>query len=221
MPQPKAKPAAGRTWGGRSTEDRRSERRERLIEAGIELFGTRGYVRTPVKAVCKQAGLTERYFYEAFGDREDLLAQIFDLLVNDTRSRTLAAIENAPGGLFERLSIGLEAFFQALTADPRRARIQEIETVGVSEQMELRRREAIHSYVQLITDQVRQEPGWDPADDPRLEVIALGLVGAVNEQLAEYVLGGLDLRAEELLDLQKLMMIALIGPLLTDPDRDR
>ena len=49
----------------------------RRIEAGIELFGTRGYANTPVKAICEEAGLTERYFYEAFDDREDLLDEIF------------------------------------------------------------------------------------------------------------------------------------------------
>lgn len=221
MTAPDAKDRGGRTWRGLSAEERRAERRSRLIEAGIELFGTRGYAHSPVKAVCAEAGLTERYFYEAFEDREDLLAEIFDGLVSDTQARALAALENGPPGLFERLSRGLEAFFTALTEDPRRARIQEIETVGVSERMETRRREALHSYARLITDQVRQDPGWDLADDPRLDVLALGLVGAVNEQLVAFVLGDLDLPATELLDLQKLMMIALVGPLLSAPGPDR
>lgn len=203
-----------RNWGGRTGRERRAERRRRLLDAGIELFGTEGYARTPVKAVCREAGLTERYFYEAFDDREALLAAIFDSLVENTQVRTLEAIDRAPDELFARLKVGLEAFFAALTEDPRRARIQEIETVGVSEAMEARRRDALHSYAGLIADQIRREPAWTGGDDPRLDVIALGLVGAVNEQLIEFVRGDLGLTARELLDLQSLMITAVIRPLL-------
>lgn len=203
----------GRTWRGQSAEERRSERRDRLIDAGIELFGTRGYARTSVKAVCQEAGLTERYFYETFEDREDLLAGIFTLLVEDTREATLAAIADSTADLFTRLELGLKAFFEALTADPRRARIQEIESVGVSETMEARRREALHLYAGLIADQVRREPGWS-GDDRDLEVVALGMVGAVNEQLMDFIRGELDLTAERLLELQKLMITAVVRPLL-------
>lgn len=204
----------GRKWRGQSAEERRAERRDRLIEAGIELFGTRGYARSSVKAVCEQAGLTERYFYEAFDDREDLLAEIFGLLVAGTHDATLAAIQGSSEDIFARLDLGLKAFFEALTADSRKARIQEIEAVGVSEALETKRREALHLYAGLIADQVRREPGWN-GEDRSLEVIALGMVGAVNEQLIEFVQGELDLEAEELLSLQKLMIAAVIRPLLT------
>lgn len=209
---------AGRTWRGVSAEERRLRRRESLIEAGIELFGTQGYASTPVKAVCSQAGLTERYFYEAFDDREGLLAAIYGQLVEATQARTRAAIETAPDELYARLGVGLEAFFAALAEDPRGARIQEIETVGVSERMEALRREALSSYAALIADQVRREPGWDPAGDPAgdrtLEVVTLGLVGGVNEQLVALVLGDLDVSAEELLRIQRATIEAVIGGLL-------
>lgn len=204
----------GRIWGGRSAGERRAERLVRLTEAGIELFGTRGYARTSVKAICTEAGLTERYFYEAFDDREDLLAAIFANLVSYTQERTLAAIAGAPDSLFERLDVGLEAFFEALTADPRRARIQEIETVGVSPGMESRRREAFHSYAAIIADQVRRDPGFDTGSEMRLDVIALGVVGAVNEQMIDFVLGELDISAAELLSHQKMMLASIVRPLV-------
>lgn len=211
---PDEDPTGGRTWRGRSAGERRAERRSRLIEAGIELFGNRGYSRTSVKRICAEAGLTERYFYEAFEDREDLLAQIFEDLVAYTQRRTLAAIASAPASLLQRLDLGLEAFFGALTEDPRRARIQEIETVGVSPGMESRRREAFHSYAAIIADQVRRDPGYDPESGVRVDVIALGVVGAVNEQMIDYVLGELDIPADELLTHQKMMLAAVIRPLV-------
>ncbi len=207
---------SGRTWRGQSAEQRRTERRERLIEAGIELFGSRGYAHTPVKAVCEQAGLTERYFYEAFDDREDLLSEIYDQLIRETGEQTLTAIEAVEEDLFTRLRVGLEAFFHALTRDPRRARIQEIEVVGVSEELERKRRQAIHSFAEIIAEQVRRDPGWDPDRGIRLDVIAVGLVGSVNEQLIDYVLGDLEIEPADLLRHQSMLFTAMLGPLVTE-----
>lgn len=205
---------SGRTWRGQSAEQRRADRRARLIESGIELFGSRGYAHTPVKAVCEQAGLTERYFYEAFDDREGLLTAIYDQLIREVREQTVAAIEAAEDDLFARLRVGLEAFFHALTRDPRRARIQEIEVVGVSEELERRRREAIHSFAGIIAEQVRRDPGWDPDRGIRLDVIAVGLVGSVNEQLIDYVLGDLEIDPADLLRHQSMLFTAMLGPLI-------
>ncbi|MDQ2622374.1 MAG: TetR/AcrR family transcriptional regulator [Actinomycetota bacterium] len=207
---------SGRTWRGQSAEQRRAERRSRLIEAGIELFGSRGYAHTPVKAVCEEAGLTERYFYEAFDDREGLLSEIYDQLIRETAEQTLNAIESADDDLFIRLRVGLEVFFHSLTRDPRRARIQEIEVVGVSEELERKRRQAIHAFAGIISDQVRRDPGWNPDRGIRLDVIAVGLVGSVNEQLIDYVLGNLEIEPADLLRHQSMLFTAMLGPLITE-----
>ncbi|MBN8867208.1 MAG: helix-turn-helix transcriptional regulator [Solirubrobacterales bacterium] len=130
----------GRTWRGQTAEERQSERRERLIEAGIELFGTRGYASTPVKAICEEAGLTERYFYEAFESREDLLDAIYSILIGDCAKATVEALNDAPDDFEASMRAGLTAFASEFTRDPRRARIQEIEVVGVSPELEKRRR---------------------------------------------------------------------------------
>ena len=62
----------GRPYAGASREARERARRERIIAAGIELFGTVGYRAATVGAVCETAGLNKRYFYESFATLEDL-----------------------------------------------------------------------------------------------------------------------------------------------------
>ena len=52
-----------RTFKGQSQEERKAERRRRLIEAGINAFGERGYHAVTVRELCAEAQLTERYFY--------------------------------------------------------------------------------------------------------------------------------------------------------------
>lgn len=203
----------GRTWRGQTIEERQAGRRERLIEAGIELFGTRGYANTPVKAICEEAGLTERYFYEAFEDRESLLEEIRLIVMAETQRVTMEAIEAAPDDFEASMRAGLTAFAYELTRDPRRARIQEIEVVGVSPEMEIRRRDSIHAYARIVADRTRELGGREEAGALRLEVIALGLVGGVNEQLIDYVLGYLEISLDDLIENQIAAFAAVAGQL--------
>jgi len=191
-----------RTWRGQTIEERQADRRLRLIEAGIELFGTRGYANTPVKAICEEAGLTERYFYEAFEDREDLLDTIYEILIADCARATVEAIDGSSDELDVSMRAGLTAFANELTRDPRRARIQEIEVVGVSPALEQKRRESIHAFAAMLANRTRELGGKDQIGPLRLDVIALGLVGSVNEQLIDYVLGYLDISLEDLIENQ-------------------
>src|SRR5579871_6430771 len=67
-----------RVYGGQSAEARAEQRRARLIEAAVKVYGAQGYRTATVKAVCEAAGLTERYFYESFENSEALLIAAFD-----------------------------------------------------------------------------------------------------------------------------------------------
>ncbi len=207
-------PDNGRTWRGQTIEQRQAERREKLIEAGLELFGTRGYANTPVKAICEEAGLTERYFYEAFEDREALLDEIFTMSLAACRKATIDAIRNSDDDLETSMRAGLTAFAHELTRDPRRARIQEIEVVGASPALEAKRRESIHAFAKIVADRTRELGGQDRKGPLRLDVIALGLVGSVNEQLIDYVTGSLEISLEDLIENQMAAFSAVASKLL-------
>ena len=52
-------------WSGVPLEDRQALRRDELIAAGVSLLGSESGPALTVRAVCRAAGLTERYSYEA------------------------------------------------------------------------------------------------------------------------------------------------------------
>ncbi|HMU27077.1 MAG TPA: TetR/AcrR family transcriptional regulator [Solirubrobacterales bacterium] len=203
-----------RTWRGQTIEERQAGRRERLIEAGIELFGTRGYANTPVKAICEEAGLTERYFYEAFEDRESLLDEIYSMVLADCRRATVEAIDGAPDDFEASMRAGLTAFAHEWIRDPRRARIQEIEVVGVSPEIERKRRDSIHAFAGIVVDRTLQLGGREQLGALRLDVIALGLIGSVNEQLIDFVLGDLQISLDDLIENQIAAFAAVASQLL-------
>ncbi len=47
----------GRVWGGMTPAEREERRREQFLEAGLEVFGTRGWAGTTVRDVCRAARL--------------------------------------------------------------------------------------------------------------------------------------------------------------------
>ena len=42
--------ATARRYGGKTAPQRRAERRERLMDSGLELFGTQGFAATTIEA---------------------------------------------------------------------------------------------------------------------------------------------------------------------------
>ncbi|MDN6605825.1 TetR/AcrR family transcriptional regulator, partial [Brevibacterium sp.] len=56
-------------WRGTSRADRDGARRERLLEAALELYGTLGFRGTSIQALCQESGVSSRSFYELFPAR--------------------------------------------------------------------------------------------------------------------------------------------------------
>ena len=74
---------APRLYRGLSAADRHAQRRERLLQAGLELFGTQGYAASSIRAVSAEASLNSRYFYESFSSREDLLYHLYRRIIEE------------------------------------------------------------------------------------------------------------------------------------------
>src|SRR5580658_5813784 len=87
--------AAPRRYRGLSVEERREQRRERLLAAGLELFGTDGYAGSSIRAISAAAGLNSRYFYESFSSREDLLYHVYQAAVREVATAIVDATAGA------------------------------------------------------------------------------------------------------------------------------
>lgn len=196
-------------YRGEAGAARHARRREQLLDAGLEMFGTAGFAASSVKAVCAQAGLTERYFYESFRDREDLLFAVYERVVAEVLVAAVAAVEAAVPTVQARTRAGLTAFLGILTEDERKARVQSLEVVGVSERLEIRRRQTIHAFAAFMAAEAATLHHADapPVLDPHLT--SVGLVGATNEILIEWVLSQQRPSVGELVEVCAGMFIAV------------
>jgi AcrR family transcriptional regulator len=172
----------GRTYSGVSAADRVAERRVRLLDAALDLIGSDGWAAATMTAICRRAGLTERYFYESFRDRDALYVALLDALAAEVETAVLGALRS--GGL----EASARALLDVLLGDPRKGRAALLEGLG-SEVAQRRRREVLASFERLAVE-------VGTATTP---VGAVALVGAVDELLTRRLDGTLQVTDDELI----------------------
>jgi AcrR family transcriptional regulator len=106
-----------RRYGGASFEDRQLDRREKLVRAAIEVFGRWGREGATVAAICAEAGLTPRYFYESFPNSDALFLEAYRAV----QAELLAQMAKAEGP--DPVRSALTGFYTTLTAHPGQARV--------------------------------------------------------------------------------------------------
>ncbi len=178
----------GRTWRGLSPVERREARRQRLLGAGLELFGTLGYAATSLTALCSTGGVSPRHFYEIHPGREELLAELYGGIAGDVGRRVRAAQATAPLTVEGQITGGLVAVVAALAEDPRRARVLLVEVVGVSPALDAIRREQIRRLAAIITEAHLRLVAAEVVPAREFGPLAIGLVGAINELLTDWLL---------------------------------
>jgi len=159
-----------RSYRGQSQEQRRAERRKRLVAAAIEVYGERGYHQATVKAVCEAAGLTERYFYESFANSEALLIDCYNTVAYGVLGEIVRAGEAGGGEPRERGRAMLRAYLSALQSEPRSARVFLAEIRGVSREVD----RAFDASLRAIGREVARVVAPDAIDDDLLQVGAVG-----------------------------------------------
>jgi AcrR family transcriptional regulator len=190
---------APRRYRGATPDERTAARREQLMEAGLELFGTEGFGNTSVRAVSAAASLNSRYFYESFAGREELLSAVYQRILGEIVGEVAQAV-GAADSIESKARAGLRAGWTILTDDPRKARIVALEVVGVSDELEELRRQSRQTLARITTEQALS---LMPADrrlvlDPAL--VARALMGAVVELLLGWIHGDVDHSVDEVVE---------------------
>jgi AcrR family transcriptional regulator len=201
---------ARRPFRGLQPEERQQRRREQLIEAGLEVFGARGFHGVRVRDICVQARLTERYFYESFENREALFLAVYDHAVARIRAAILAAIAASPPAVVPTARGSLRAFLETLRDEPRLARILLIDVFTVGEDVANQSRRVTQSFADLVRDLGQHlypgiaALGWQP------QLIANGLVGSTVYQAMQWAFDGFQQPLESVLDHCVLFYEALV-----------
>jgi AcrR family transcriptional regulator len=142
-----------RPYGGVHADTRRQERRARILTAGLEVIGTRGFHQSTVRDVCAQSGLSERYFYESFKGMGLLFEALHADLHAESQRRVMAGFVGASAVKADAMQMAesaLIAWLLYLKEDVRRARILLIEAVTVNESSLRSTKAAFQDFTSII-----------------------------------------------------------------------
>lgn len=172
--------ARDRLYGGQSQEARIAERREKLMQAASKLYGQAGTTGVSVTAICAEAGLTPRYFYESFAGREALLLAVFRQVCEHLITDVTAAIDaRAPA------DSAIEAFFRLLAEHPDLARVFLVETDHHDPEMLKVGRGMLDRLAALIAPEVTQPLARVGAMGAVLRMARFWIEGDYAEPVAE------------------------------------
>jgi AcrR family transcriptional regulator len=172
-------------WSGVPLEDRQARRRDELVAAGVQLLGEKSGPAVTVRAACRQAGLTERYFYESFADRDEFVRAVYD----DVCTRAMSTLMSA-----RTPREAVERFVALMVDDPVRGRVlllaPAVEPVLVRSGAEW-----MPNFIDLL-----QRKLTEIGDPVRQKMIATGLIGGLTTLFTAYLDGRLEATREQFID---------------------
>jgi AcrR family transcriptional regulator len=183
-----------RPYRGVSADDRRQQRQRQLLEACLDVVGASGVHGVTVEAVCAEAKLTKRYFYESFSDRDALLAAASDEMMTGIRESVSAAIV-ARTTPTERARAAVEALVDTLTGEPRLARLY-VESTAHPVLLE-RRDRAINTFTDLMVTEVFNELRPGISAEKRALAVRLVIAGT-TDVVTSWLAGSLSTDRETL-----------------------
>lgn len=197
-----------RPYRGIEAAERLTQRRRRLLDAGLDLLGGHGgEPELTVRAVCRRSGLTARYFYESFTDKDEFVAAVFDAAVADLAASTQAAVATSPPAGQGRA--GMANLVRTISADARIGRL--LFDVRLSNPVILRKRTDLGGVFAFLLGQ-HIEATLRRDQTSRSRAAANFVVGGVGQTLSAWLAGDIQLTAEQLIDQLTAILEALADP---------
>ncbi|MDV6011716.1 TetR/AcrR family transcriptional regulator [Haloechinothrix sp. LS1_15] len=201
-----------RAYRGLDHDERRAARRERLLDAALELFTAEGYQRVKIVRICTLAGVSTRNFYEEFEGKEEVLRELHERINAAGMERVTTALAGAPDGEpGARIATLLDAFLSGVTADPRLPRLAYVEAVGVSPAMERQHQRWVERWATFIEEEANRAARLEQAPRRDFRLTALGLVGAITGLLRAWQSGTAHASTDEVAaEIRGLMLAAIM-----------
>ncbi|QII08756.1 TetR/AcrR family transcriptional regulator [Rhodococcoides fascians A25f] len=190
-----------------SADDRLADRRARLLDAGLEVFAAAGAKGATMTAICAHAKLTERYFYENFSSRDDLLERVVDSISDEIRAKALDALHSPAPTVEEQVHNAIAAFVGVLTEDPRKGRVAMIESLAV-DSLRAYRRQSMRAFAHLVAEQSRELYGDQAFPQPQSEINGLLFIGGLAELVIAWLNDEIDITPADIVDAATRQFIA-------------
>src|SRR6201997_2544629 len=206
--QTNAAAQTSRPYRGVKAADRQAQRRGRLLDAGLTILGSdSGPDALTVRGVCRQAGLSARYFYESFADRDDFVGAVYDWVIADLAATTQAAVTAAPPR--EQARAGMANVVRSIAGDVRVGRL--LFSAELADPVVVRKRDESATLLAMLLVQHVGQTFRLPEDD-RVRATSHFTVGGVGQAITAWLAGQMAMTSDELIELLASLLDHLADP---------
>ena len=184
--------------------------RSRLLEGMARAVAVRGYADTTIADIVREASVSRRTFYENFADKAECLIALYEVASGnaitvlrnaiDPHSDWQAQVEQAMG-----------AYFGVLERNPVLLRTLFLEMLGLGAPGLAARRRANQQLADLMLDVVNNRPGERLRKAPLQPMMAMAVVGGINEMVLQSIEQGRANDLQELVEPAAMLLRAAIS----------
>lgn len=190
-----------------------TEAPDKMLFAALELFIAKGYKETSILDIVEKARVSKTTFYQQFANKDELLARLCQQLAD----QILAEVENAVRDekkITEKAYAGICRYIEICMSRLHVAQLLLVESVGVSQEVESIRRDALRRFANLFYQTVHSEMP-DLVSEEELMIFSHAMVGAINEVVVQYLFeSSQDVDVEKL---ARLLNRIVVGTYITLP----
>lgn len=162
----------------------------RILDAAVKVFAGKGFHRSRVSEIAREAGVADGTIYLYFKNKDDILISLFEETMQEVVSRFRRHIEEA-GDVLSRLERLVRLHLEEFQAKPDLAAVFQVELRQSGRFMRQYRKEGLKQYLDLIGSILEegQEEGVFGRDLSKGAVKGL-IFGTLDEAVSAWVLAG-------------------------------
>ncbi|GAB3131673.1 TetR/AcrR family transcriptional regulator [Tsukamurella serpentis] len=163
-----------------------------MLDAGIGLLGAPEPGALGVRSVCRPTGITERYFYEEFGTRDDFVRAVYDDVSDRARDALVDAVRRS--STHEQAAVvAVTAFVELVIDHPEAGRVLLMAPYREPALAE-RGLSAMPGFFAVVAGAMP-----DGVGEQTRKLVAIGLVGALTSLFTEFLGGRMEVSREDLI----------------------
>jgi TetR/AcrR family transcriptional regulator, fatty acid metabolism regulator protein len=165
------------------------ETRERILEAAVTVFASKGYHDTKVDDIVAESQTSKGSFYFYFPSKQDIFLALVDTFANLLEKQLHSRLDSETSGM-ARVDLALRVCMETFGQYRGLAKIALVQATGLGLAFEEKRRAVNDRFIEIIKtnlDEAIQDGNIPPLDT---EVVACAWIGSLNEIVLRWVYTG-------------------------------
>jgi AcrR family transcriptional regulator len=193
----------------RETSDKAQATRERILDAAIKVFASKGYHETKVDDIVAEAEASKGAVYFHFPGKQQIFLALVDKFANLLQRQLIEAVAQESDGV-QRVNLALQVCLETFAQYRSLAKILLIQASGLGAVFEEKRLEIHDRFARVIQRYLDEAVAAGEIAPIDTEIVAYAWMGAINEVVIRWIYTGQPER-ERLIPALCAMLLRSIG----------